>query len=99
MIVSNRRVLRPFHLVALVLSLSAAACTAQQQSRQPPRGGQPPAEALTACKTLQQGDACSFSGDRGSASGTCEAPEGRPLACRPANAPQAGAGMTTTPSP
>jgi hypothetical protein len=83
------------HLVAIALSLSAAACAAQQQQQQPPRGGQPPAEALAACKALKQGDTCSFSGERGAASGTCGAPEGRPLACRPANAPQAGAGMST----
>ena len=86
MSVPSRSVLPPQYLLALVLSLSAAACSAQPQQR----GGQPPAEALAACKTAKQGDACSFTGDRGKATGTCEAPEGKPLACRPSGAPAAG---------
>lgn len=91
MSVASRGVLRPIHLVALVLSLSAGASFAQ------PRGGQPPAEALAACKSAKQGDACSFTGDRGKASGSCEAPEGKPLACRPSDAPTPGG--STSPAP
>ena len=80
--------------IALVLALGCGAAIAQQPKagEGPPAGqGGPPAEALAACKTLKSGDACQFTADKGAASGTCEAPQGRPLACRPANAPQAGA--------
>jgi hypothetical protein len=47
----------------------------------------PPAESLAACKSLSAGQACSFTGARGAVSGTCFAPQGRELACRPSNAP------------
>ena len=74
---------------AIALALAAGAAMAQPKSGGAPPAGQggPPAEALAACKALKTGDACSFTADRGAASGTCEAPQGRPLACRPANAP------------
>ncbi len=49
--------------------------------------GPPPQAALDACANLSQGDACSFT-DRGhDLAGTCDAPEGKPLACRPAGGP------------
>lgn len=44
--------------------------------------GQPPAEALQACKSLSSGQDCSFTGNRGAVTGTCWAPEGKPLACK-----------------
>ena len=61
----------------------------------PPADGQqthrgPPPEALAACKTLASGAACSFTSPRGSVTGTCWAPEGKLLACRPKNAPVPG---------
>ncbi len=47
----------------------------------------PPQEALDACKSSKAGQDCSFTSPHGAVSGTCFAPEGRPLACRPKNAP------------
>ena len=62
--------------------------------RQPPP---PPEEAIAACQSLQAGAACSFSiGDR-QITCACGAPEGRPLACRPKNAPAAHGGETSKP--
>ncbi len=48
----------------------------------------PPQEALDACKSLKAGQDCSFTSPHGAVSGTCFAPEGKPLACRPKNAPK-----------
>jgi hypothetical protein len=45
----------------------------------------PPPEALAACSASQAGAACSFTSPRGAVSGSCWAPEGKPLACRPAH--------------
>ena len=44
----------------------------------------PPEAALKACESLVQSDPCSFEG-RGDevVEGTCEAPDDKPLACRP----------------
>ena len=50
----------------------------------PPR---PPAQALEVCKSLSSGQACSFTAPQGSVTGTCWAPEGKPLACKPKDAP------------
>lgn len=47
----------------------------------------PPAEALDACKSLSSGQDCSFTSQKGTAKGTCWAPEGKPLACKPKDAP------------
>jgi len=47
----------------------------------------PPAEALASCKTLSSGQTCSFTAPQGTVKGTCWAPEGKPLACKPDNAP------------
>jgi hypothetical protein len=49
-----------------------------------PRGGPPP-EALAACSTLKPGQDCSFRGRERDLKGTCWAPQGKPLACRPGN--------------
>lgn len=57
-----------------------------ENSRGERRG--PPEVALEACATSVQGDPCSFEGRRGDAlEGTCEAPDDKPLACRPAGGP------------
>lgn len=76
-------------LALLALALCSVSALAQPKPGEAPPGDRrgPSAEALTACKTLNAGDVCSFSGDRGAASGSCWAPEGRPLACRPNDAP------------
>lgn len=47
----------------------------------------PPPEALAACKTLSSGQACGFTAPHGAVKGTCWAPEGKPLACKPTDAP------------
>lgn len=58
---------------------------------QPPEGREgppkPPQEAFDSCKSLSAGAACSFSSPRGAVSGACWAPEGKPLACKPKDAP------------
>ena len=79
----------------------------QQPPPKPPEGhggplGGPPPEALAACKSLAAGAACSVTTPRGTEAGTCTAPEGKPLACRPKNAPGApgeprGAASATAP--
>ena len=71
----------------------------QGQSGQPQGTGQgqgerrgPPPEALAACKALAAGAACQFTSPRGAESGSCFAPEGKPLACRPQH--HGGGGVT-----
>jgi len=74
---------------ALICSLLLAALGASAQPPSgPPPGGEhrgPPPEALAACKTLKAGADCSFTHESRAIKGSCWAPEGRPLACRPAN--------------
>jgi hypothetical protein len=55
----------------------------------------PPPEAIAACKGSSSSAQCSFAADGVRLSGTCWAPEGKPLACKPGsstpiNAPPAG---------
>ncbi len=47
----------------------------------------PPPEAIEACKTLSKGDACTVPLHDHSLAGTCQGPEGKPLACRPNEPP------------
>jgi len=71
--------------LALVFALSAASCLVSAQAAQGQGGPRkPPQEALDACKSQAAGQACSFTSDRGAVTGTCWAPEGKPLACKPA---------------
>lgn len=79
---SKTAILRPrirtIHFVILALSCWSATALGQ------PKGHKgPPPEALAACSGLKSGDACSFSGRRGKAKGSCFAPKSKPLACRP----------------
>jgi YHYH protein len=83
----------PIALTAIgVGALSAVALTAQDGGgrnggRQGGRQGGPPPEMLKACVNKSYGDVCTATGPKGrSISGTCFAPQGRPLACRPQNA-------------
>ena len=46
---------------------------------------------LAACKSLISGKDCSFTSPQGTVAGTCWAPEGKPLACKPKGAPGGGA--------
>lgn len=72
-------------MVGAILLLSGCACAQANGSQaRPPH---PPREALEACKTAVVGDTCSFSSPAGAVSGTCWAPEDKPLACKPLGAP------------
>lgn len=75
-------------LMATIMISGAANADSEQESK-PERGHRgPPAEALEACASSVQGDPCSFEGRRGEQlDGTCEAPDDKPLACRPEGAP------------
>ena len=83
----------PITLIAIgVGALSAVALTAQDGGgrnggRQGGRHGSPPPEMLKACINKSYGDVCTATGPQGrSISGTCFAPQDRPLACRPQDA-------------
>jgi hypothetical protein len=71
-----------------LVSTAGAADAPSAQGQQAHHG--PPPEALAACSSLTSGAACSFTSPRGPATGTCWAPEGKPLACRPKDAPPRG---------
>jgi hypothetical protein len=81
--------------VAIVLSIltlwtfSASAQRKEEGGGEGPRHGPPP-EALAACKSLVAGKECSFTQGSNTLKGTCWAPEGKPLACRPPHAPAPG---------
>jgi hypothetical protein len=80
------------HTLLVQLGLFAAlSCSSGLLLAQPggDQGGPrpPPKEALDSCKSLSVGQACSFSSPRGAVNGTCWAPEGKPLACNPKDAP------------
>ncbi len=72
-------------VLLVVLMCSSVVIFAQQDNRQgpPPR---PPQEALDACKSLQANQECSFTSPEGKVTGTCWAPEDKPLDCKPNNA-------------
>ena len=73
-------------LSAALVAMPAAAQPVEGERRQSRPDG-PPAAALAACKSLERGQTCAFNGQRGKVIGTCEAREGKALACRPQNAP------------
>ena len=92
---SRSNPLIPRQLLRFALLLCAAgSMNAMAQPKDgggPPGGGGAPAEAIAACKTSTSGQACSFTGQRGAQTGTCWSPStDKALACKPANAPQAG---------
>lgn len=95
--------LRAVRTTGLLLATACASLIAAAQ----PAGGQsgqggprtPPAEALAACKSLASGAACSFTSPHGKLAGTCFAPEGKPLACRPAGAPPQGGNKPSAQKP
>ncbi len=71
-------------LAATLLSGTAYSQDDTEGERKNERRG-PPEAAVEACAALVQGDPCAFNGRRDeSVEGTCEAPEDKPLACRPA---------------
>lgn len=93
---------RPWTLALMVALFALSTAQAQPKpdakNERPPQGQQggeggghrrPPPEALEACKSLKSNAACSFQHpERGTIKGSCFAPEGKPLACRPADAPK-----------
>ncbi len=89
---------KPAHLsiarASLVCALAfASGLLCAQPSGAPPAKGEqqahrgPPPEALAACKALKSGQDCGFTSPHGAVKGSCFAPEGRPLACRPKDGP------------
>jgi hypothetical protein len=85
--------LSPARMMGLTLcSAALTACCALSAQPSDGRGGpsKPPAEALAACKPLSSGAACSFTAPHGAVTGNCWAPEGKPLACKPKDAPVEG---------
>jgi hypothetical protein len=76
--------------VLAIVCLSAGNAAAQPMEADGSAVGQqrrgPPPEALAACKSLTAGQACSVTMGSNTIKGTCWAPEGKPLACRPAGA-------------
>jgi hypothetical protein len=88
--------LHPGLLVTLISTAGAlAGCSAfaAQPAGAEGRPHTPPPEALQACKALSSGQDCSFTSPRGSVKGACWAPEGKPLACKPSDAPSQPAGQ------
>lgn len=82
------------YLLAVLVTAHATAAIANPDSDRGERRGPPP-EALEACASLSEGDACGFSGRDGETlAGTCFAPpsDDVELACRPDNAPDRGRG-------
>ena len=81
---------RSYINIALALmfaaSLSVSLANAEPDGRDGRRGG-PPQEAFDACVEKVEGDACSFSGYRGDATGSCIVPPRgeETLVCAPEN--------------
>ncbi len=85
----DHRALAATGLRAALAALALSAGIGHAQPGPGPGSGPPPtppAEALAACKSLAAGKACSFSAPSGAVQGSCWAPEGKPLACRPTGA-------------
>lgn len=75
-------------LIATLLLAGTAYAESDQDNKSSREHRGPPEAALEACSTLVQGDPCSFEGRRGDTlEGTCEAPDDKPLACRPEGGP------------
>jgi hypothetical protein len=75
--------------VIATVCLWAATAIAQPKEEggmEGPRRGPPP-EALAACRSLAAGQECTVTLGSNTLKGSCWAPEGKPLACRPAGAP------------
>lgn len=70
---STRTCLYAVLAITLATGLSIQPANAEPGGRDGQRGG-PPQEAFDACVEKVEGDACSFSGDRGDAEGTCIVP-------------------------
>jgi hypothetical protein len=73
----------------LSFGIACGSMLAAQSGGEPPPGRSGPSPAMIkACQAKSQGNACSTSlPDGRQVAGTCEAPAGRPLACRPKGRP------------
>lgn len=78
-------------MLTTLLSMAAAHTALSQAPNGEGQHPGPPPEAIAACKSMGSGAQCTFDSERGSISGTCWAPEGKPLACKPAGNPPNGA--------
>lgn len=74
--------------VAALALFSALAATPAHAQPKPGEG--PPPEALAACSKLAADQVCSFNSPHGAVTGTCWAPTGKALACKPKRAPGNG---------
>jgi hypothetical protein len=75
-------------LIALGLIAGSAVAQSNEENRPEREHRAPPAVALEACSNSVQGDPCSFEGRQGEAlDGSCDAPDDKPLACRPEGGP------------
>ena len=75
-------------LSAMLFLVGTAYAESDQENNQRREHRGPPEAALEACSSSVQGDPCSFEGRRGDAlEGTCDAPDDKPLACRPEGGP------------
>jgi hypothetical protein len=91
---TGRQALHASAAAVIAAALATACLCAGTAAAQPheaggpdgPRRGPPP-EALAACKSMAAGKACSVTLGSNKLNGTCWAPEGKPLACRPSGAP------------
>lgn len=68
----------------LAVCLAGAQTPPDDKGMPPP----PPPEALAACKTLSSGAECSVKSPQGTITGSCWAPPGKALACKPKDGPK-----------
>ena len=77
--------------LGLLTALTCSSGILSAQTTEGPDGPRrPPQEALDACKSVSAVQECSFASPHGTVRGSCWAPEGKPLACRPKDAPSDG---------
>ena len=88
-------------LIGSLLLALALGASAQPQGGPPPDGEHrgPPPEAMAACKTAKAGADCSFTQGNRTVKGSCWAPEGKALACRPKDMPPPPPGGASAPPP
>lgn len=81
--------MKKISLLASLLLAASLGASAQPQGGPPPDGERrgPPPEAVAACKSAKAGADCSFAMGGRTMTGTCWAPEGKTLACRPKDMP------------
>jgi hypothetical protein len=78
--IANKSLVKFSLLAAFLCSPDLLLAQSLENQEAPPR---PPREALDACKSLSANQACRFNSTHGTVVGSCWAPEGKPLACKP----------------